>query len=35
MKLKQEDHEVYKQKMELAIAEYKWAKGDPASKVTL
>jgi hypothetical protein len=35
MKLKQEDWEVYKEKMELAIAEYKLAKEDPASKVTL
>jgi hypothetical protein len=34
-KLKQEDQEVYKEKMELAIAEYKLAKEDPASKVTL
>ena len=34
-KLKQEDWEVYKEKMELAIAEYKLAKEDPASKVTL
>lgn len=34
-KLKQEDREVYKEKMELAIAEYRLAKEDPASKVTL
>src|SRR5258706_2538281 len=35
MKLKQEDQEVYKEKMELAIAEYRLSKEDPASKVTI
>ena len=35
MKLKQEDREVYKEKMELAIAEYKLSKEDPASKITI
>ena len=34
-KLKQEDWEVYKEKMELAIAEYRLLKEDPASKVTI
>ena len=33
MKQKQEGWEVYKEKMELAIAEYKLGKEDPASKV--
>jgi len=35
MKLKQEDRDVYKEKMELAIVEYKLINEDPASKVTL
>ena len=34
-KLKQEDQELYKEKMEVTITEYKLAKEDPAIKITL